>query len=90
MYFYCYVYIFLLLCTFCSVYSVFIVSFYVLFVCKCVVYYCHRVSTKLQLAYISYHLSLSLESQCKVPNVFLAVDSPRTKSYDRSKSKITH
>jgi len=30
-----------------------IVLFCVLFVCKCVLYYCHRVSTKLQLKYIS-------------------------------------
>ena len=49
MYSYCYVYVFLLLCMFCSVYSVFIVLFYVLFVCTCVLYYCHRVSTQLQL-----------------------------------------
>jgi hypothetical protein len=27
---------------------VLIVLFYVLFVCKCVLYYCHRVATKLQ------------------------------------------
>ena len=33
----------------CSVYSVFIVLFSVLFVCKCVLYYCHRVSTQLVL-----------------------------------------
>jgi hypothetical protein len=38
---------------FCSVYSVFIVLFYVLFVCKCVLYYNHRVSTQLQ-----YHIHL--------------------------------
>ena len=33
-----------------------IVLFYVLFVCKCVLYYCHRVATQLQLN-ISYHIS---------------------------------
>jgi len=32
---------------------VLIVLFYVLFVCKCVLYYCHRVATQLQLRNIS-------------------------------------
>ena len=32
------------------------VSFYVLFVCKCVLYFCHRVATQLQSTNIPYHI----------------------------------
>jgi hypothetical protein len=56
MYFYCYVYVFLLLCMFCSVYFVFILLSYVLFVCKCVLYYCNQVSAQLELTNVSYHI----------------------------------
>jgi len=34
----------------------FIVLFCVLFLCECVLYYCHRVSIQLQLTNISYHI----------------------------------
>ena len=40
---------------FCVVCIVCFVSFSVLFVCICVLYYCHRVATQLQLN-ISYHI----------------------------------
>jgi len=43
---YCYVYLFLLLCMFRSGY---LIVFCALLVCKCVLYYCQRVSTQLQL-----------------------------------------
>ena len=33
-----------------------VVLFYVLFVCTCVLYFCHRVITQLQLTNISYHV----------------------------------
>jgi hypothetical protein len=54
MYSYCYVYVLFLLCMLCSV------SFCVLFVCKCLLYYCHRVATQLQLN-ISYHIKIATQ-----------------------------
>ena len=50
------------------------VSFYVLFVCKCVLYFCHRVTTQLQLTNISYHI---LSPACIQPHG-LALNSTRT------------
>ena len=43
--------------TFCVVLCIdYFVSFFLLFVCKCVLYYCHRVATQLQFnKYVIYH-----------------------------------
>jgi hypothetical protein len=47
-------YIFLLICKFLSRYFFHCILFWVFFLCKCVLYYWHRVSTQLQLTDVSY------------------------------------
>ena len=41
-------------------YIVCFLSFYVLFVCKCVLYFCHLVKTQLQLTNVSNHISTAI------------------------------
>ena len=88
MYSYCYVYIFLFLCLYILIVRYvpflvfsFIVLFCVLFVCKCVLFYCHRVSTQLQSPNISYHIfvmSKALPSKFRLPS-----DNEHSKAHHR-------
>jgi hypothetical protein len=42
-----------------------LVLFHVLFVCKCVLYYCHRVTPQMQLIYISYYIKVRFGPKVK-------------------------
>jgi hypothetical protein len=58
---------------FCYAYSVFIVLFYVLFVCKRVLYYCYRVSTQLQLTNIYHIISQPIDMESWEDDVTLCL-----------------
>ena len=69
-----------------------IVLFYVLFVCKCVLCYCHRVSNQFQLTNISTYQHTTLNSKPHYP-VFLSIQSfnscPKTAPIRRSMKWIS-
>jgi len=64
---YFYIFLFLCLCVLIVTYVLFcvfcfIMLFSVLFMCKCVLYYCHRVSTQLQLTKIQHKISILIKN----------------------------
>ena len=77
--------------TFCVVlYIVCSVSFCVLFACKCVLYYGHRVATQLQLTNISYHIiyhiiyhitSWYLSLHCAVDSYYIIISYGTSPTY---------
>ena len=73
MYFYCYVYVFLLLCMFWV--SCFFMLSCVLYVCNCVLHYCHSVSTQLQLTNIPY-VNTAIEGRYKERKRHVSLDQP--------------
>jgi hypothetical protein len=74
-------------CVFCL-----IVLFCVFCVCKCVLYYCHRMSTQLQLTNISYHINNFTISVLYVEDFTVSLTAAQRKTihsycslpYDRS------
>ena len=60
--------------------------FHVLFGCKCILYYCHRVTTQMQLTNISYHISLKLRNNatCKL-RILSKISTNQSETHKRHK-----
>jgi len=67
MFMYCYCYV-------CPVLGVLFHCVFLLFVCKCVLYYCHRVSTQLQFTNILYHMAIIIQQDATENTLFKSVN----------------
>ena len=66
-----------------------IVLFYVLYVCKCVLYYCHRVTTQLQLTNMSYQIVL-ITPRTENMIIYSELTPPHSTLYSHTKHMLPH